>query len=516
MNQPSVPLAFTDADLLQLHERGIAPEEAARQIRLLAAPPAYMPLDRPATPGDGIRRLRPAEISEALAAADAARQAGRCSRFIPASGAASRMFKELLAWRAHSSGATRAEIARRAADGDRDAATVRTLLDGLERFAFADALAARAAAPGESDAAGPLLDALLGDDGLAYASLPKGLLQFHRAPGGGVRTAFVEQLEEAAATVRDAGGAARAHFTVSPEHAGGFAAALAAAAPAFAARGVRLDISFSTQKPSTDTLALDSDGQPFRDDAGRLLFRPAGHGALIDNLGELGGDLVQIKNIDNIVPDGRRAATLEWTAALTGLAALVQERTGAAQHALRAAPGEASLGSAAAFLRDAFGLTGPAGTPAERAAFVEQALARPLRVCGMVANTGEPGGGPFWVREADGSVSLQIVESAQVDPRDPAAQAILRGATHFNPVFLVCALRDAAGRPYDLARFVDPNAVIVTEKSAGGRALRALERPGLWNGAMARWNTIFVEVPLAVFNPVKTVLDLLRPEHQAG
>ena len=512
---PDMP--FSAADLEQLRERGVSVAEAVRQARLLAAPPRYVHLDRPATPGDGIRRLNAVELKTCVELAAAARAAGRCSRFIPASGAASRMFKELLAWREHSPAALCSEVETRAAAGDMEAAAVAAFLAGLDRFAFAPALSAAlttgAVAPDRLLA--PVLDALLGDAGLQYATLPKGLLAFHRGADARIRTAFAEQLEEAASTVVDDEGTVRAHFTVSPEHTAAFTAALAAVRPEFATRGVRIDAQFTTQHPATDTLALDRDKRPFRDAADRLLFRPAGHGALIENLAGVAGDLVLIKNIDNIVPDHLRAPTIEWTAVLLGLAAALRQRSSELIATIRsAAPG--AIEAAVSFLYHEFGVVTPPGTEVARAAFAEGALRRPLRVCGMVENTGETGGGPFWVRDAVGSTSLQIVESAQVDPRDSAQQAILTRATHFNPVFLVCALRDETGEPFDLHAFIDPDAVIVTEKSAGGRALIALERPGLWNGAMARWNTVFLEVPLAVFNPVKSVLDLLRPEHQAG
>jgi hypothetical protein len=270
-------------------------------------------------------------------------------------------------------------------------------------------------------------------------------------------------------------------------------------------------VGFSEQHPATDTIAADPAGGPFRGPAGELVFRPAGHGALLRNLGELGADLVFLKNIDNVAVARLREPTSRWSAALVALAAEYAARAGALAVRLHDAADAQAEEEARAFLRDALGETQPASSREELLGLLE----RPMRVCGMVRNTGEPGGGPFWVRGADGRVTRQVVESVQVDPASPEQLAILRSATHFNPVFLACSLRDRHGRPWDLDRFTDPDAVLVTRKSAFGRDLLALERPGLWNGAMARWNTIFVEVPLEVFNPVKTVLDLLRPEHQA-
>jgi hypothetical protein len=303
---------------------------------------------------------------------------------------------------------------------------------------------------------------------------PKGLIPFHSYPDRS-RTAFEEHLVEAAAYTRGADGRCRLHFTVSPEHLTGFEELLDRVGEGYAERlGARFEVGFSVQKPRTDTLAADEDGRPLHDSAGRLHLRPGGHGSLIENLNDLRGDLVFVKNIDNVQPDRSRSVTVEWKKLLAGYLVKLERE-------------------ASSLLR----------------------LNRPLRVCGVVPNTGEPGGGPFWVRHGDGTTSRQIVETAQVDASDDAQQRLLRSSTHFNPVDLVCAVRDADGKPHDLREFVDQEAVIITRKTVGGREVRALERPGLWNGGMAGWNTVFVEVPLETFTPVKTVLDLLRPEHQA-
>jgi hypothetical protein len=505
MSAPAAPLH--PDDVRALAARGVAEEEAHRQLALLAEPPDFARLERPCTPGDGIVRLSPGRLAELRArhAADAA--AGRVMAFVPASGAATRMFRDLLAALDTPGGL--------GPDGAATAA-VCEYVAGLPRFAFFGALAENLAARGldvshlrEHGPWRPLLEALLAPDGLDYARLPKALLAFHRTSEG-ARTAFEEHLAEGASLVRDAEGRCRMDFTVSPEHRAGFVALLASAGTSAGARdSARWEVAFREQHPSTDTLALGTDGQPFRDAGGALLFRPAGHGALLRNLGDSGGDLVFLKNIDNVAVDRCKEETLRWAAALLGLAS---ELAGQAQ-ALRARLGDRADAAAVAdtvrWRREALGDPAP---PATREALADS-LDRPVRVCGMVPNTGEPGGGPFWVRRADGAVTRQIVESAQVAP-EAEQQALLRAATHFNPVFLACALRDRTGRGWDLDRFVDDRAVIVTRKSWAGRDLLALERPGLWNGAMAHWTTLFVEVPLAVFNPVKTVLDLLRPEHQ--
>ncbi len=509
--------SFSAADREQLAARGIDEAEARRQLALVAAPPGYARLERACTVGDGIVRLDEARVPALLEAHARAAASGAVSAFVPASGAATRMFRDLLAALSLPGSLMPADVRAAAAAGGREARALAEFADALPRFAFHDSLAAALAARGED--AGrlrehgpwrPLAEVLLSPTGLDYDRLPKGLLEFHR-DGTAVRTPFEEHLEEAALLARDADGRARAHFTVSPEHRPRFEALLAARAEAFAARtGARPAVGFSEQHPGTDTLAGDPAGGPFRDAAGRLLFRPAGHGALLGNLEACGSPFVMVKNVDNVAVSRLRREGARWSRVLLGLVA--ELRAGAdALLARLADPADAGAEAAArAFLSGALGDAVPA---ADRAA-LRARLDRPVRVCGMVPNTGEPGGGPFWVRGADGRVTRQVVETSQVDPASREQAAILARATHFNPVFFACSVHGPGGRPYRLADWVDPAAVIVTRRSAGGRELLALERPGLWNGAMAEWNTVFVEVPLAVFTPVKTVFDLLRPEHQ--
>ncbi|MCC6349783.1 MAG: DUF4301 family protein [Candidatus Eisenbacteria bacterium] len=511
---------FSDADREDLAARGIPPHEADRQLELLARPRGYSDLVRPCTPGDGLVRLDEARLAAAIHGHESAAGRGAVSTFVPASGAATRMFHELLA--ALSSGGPLAPGATQAAAsaGDAPSRAVVAFVEGLPRFAFHDSLASALAAGGASldrlREAGPwrpLLEALLEPRGLDYARLPKGLLEFHRdpEPPHGARTAFAEHLEEALLLTRDHSGRCRAHFTVSPEHRGRFVELLASLAPGLErASGARLDVTFSQQQPATDTLAGDPGGGPFRDGSGRLVLRPAGHGALLPNLEATGGDIVFVKNVDNVATGRRRAESLRWARALCGVAAELRSRSEVLRARLADGPDADAEADALAFVREGLGEPEP---PAGRSALAAW-LDRPLRVCGMVRNTGEPGGGPYWVRDAGGRISRQIVESVQVDPGSPAQQAIVARATHFNPVFFACSLRRADGGAFRLADYVDPSTAMVARKSAGGRELLALERPGLWNGAMADWITVFVEVPLEVFSPVKTVFDLLRPEHQ--
>lgn len=507
---------FTPDDLAQLEARGIAQAEARRQLALMASPPGYAQLVRPCTVGDGVEQLSHERLVRLAVTHSMTSSAHASSVFVPASGAATRMFKELLEALAGDDPLTPAEVRARAAAGERGSQAVVAFVDGLPRFAFSGALEKALERAGHElktlRSEGPwrtLLTAFLDSPGLGYAQSPKGLLAFHREDGQ-VRTAFIEHLREAARLVRDAQGDVKLHFTVSPEHRAGFATLLAMEAPALEAElEADFTVDFSEQHPATDTLAGDPAGGPFRDAAGRLLFRPAGHGALLRNLQETHGDLVFLKNIDNVAVTRLKDETFRWSAALLGYLAELQKECHA--HAAALEVGAPDAGERASrFLAERFGEQ----IAAEDAAALLAALDRPLRVAGMVPNTGEPGGGPFWVRGARGEVTRQIVESAQVDPSSAEQQAIAGAATHFNPVFLACALRDRKGHRHTLERYVDPEAVIIARKSHGGRELVALERPGLWNGAMANWNTVFIEVPLAVFNPVKTVLDLLRPEHQ--
>lgn len=494
---------FSQDDLRQMSELGIAPEEAARQIELFRSPPRPTRVLRPCTPGDGIRVIFESDQERLLGFWERAAREGRIGKVVPASGAASRMFKDLLE-----------DLHSRPAE---PSAPVRTFFDNLQRFPFFDDLP-RAA---EGDRA-TVLEHLLTGQGLGYADLPKGLLKFHRYPGE-TRTAFEEHLVEAAETVRDANGLCRLHFTVSPDHEEGFRKLLEEVRPRYEQRyGVRFEVSFSSQSRSTDTVAVDPENRPFRLEDGTLLFRPGGHGALIGNLQSLanqGWDVVLLKNIDNVVPDDRKATGLLWKKLLAGALFALQSRIFGYLERLEDGPTVTPelLEEVEKFMTDA--LVRP--VPAEMSLRAEElrqyflrVLDRPLRVCGVVRNLGEPGGGPFWVETIDGDVSLQIVETSQLDPHDAQQQKLLRESTHFNPTDLACALRDRHGRPYDLQRYIDPATVFISHKSHEGRPLKALERPGLWNGAMAAWNTIFIEMPDATFAPVKSVLDLLRPEHQ--
>lgn len=468
-----------------MEEHGLTPAALETQLKNFREGFPFLPVTRAASCGDGIRVLDAAGIEQAAARYDRAKESLRVVKFVPASGAATRMFKDLF------------EFVREG----RRTAVVGELLANRRRFAF-----------------WPELRTIIGDDadelrtvenivaeGLRYGETPKGLVSFHRY-GDEVRKAVEEHLVEGAQYAA-AGGEVKIHFTVSPEHLTRFEALLAEKIPGYESRfGVKYRISFSVQDPSTDTLAVNPDCTPFRRADGRLLFRPAGHGALIGNLGKIDADIVFVKNIDNVTTDARRGDTVLYKKALAGVLLALQERIFEYLMALEV-PG-AELEPIAAFIENELCVKLPKdyGTP-----LLRRVLNRPIRVCGMVRNEGEPGGGPFWVAGADGLETLQIAESNQISPEK---RKLMRSATHFNPVDLVCSFRTSKGGRFDLREFVDPATGFISRKSDGGRELLAQELPGLWNGAMARWNTVFVEVPITTFSPVKVVTDLLRPEHQ--
>lgn len=468
-----------------MEEHGLTPAALETQLKNFREGFPFLPVTRAASCGDGIRVLDAAGIEQAAARYDRAKESLRVVKFVPASGAATRMFKDLF------------EFVREG----RRTAVVGELLANRRRFAF-----------------WPELRAIVGDDaderrtvenivaeGLRYGETPKGLVSFHRY-GDEVRKAVEEHLVEGAQYAA-AGGEVKIHFTVSSEHLTRFEALLAEKIPGYESRfEVKYRISFSVQDPSTDTLAVNPDCTPFRRADGRLLFRPAGHGALIGNLGKIDADIVFVKNIDNVTTDARRSDTVLYKKALAGVLLALQERIFEYLMALEV-PG-AELEPIAAFIENELCVKLPKdyGT-----ALLRQVLDRPIRVCGMVRNEGEPGGGPFWVAGADGLETLQIAESNQIAPEK---RELMRSATHFNPVDLVCSFRTSKGGRFDLREFVDPATGFISRKSDGGRELLAQELPGLWNGAMARWNTVFVEVPITTFSPVKVVTDLLRPEHQ--
>jgi hypothetical protein len=514
---------FTDRDLKQIEEMGLTPEKVMLQIESFKKGFPYAKLNRPCTVGDGIHALSRSDLQRYAERYSEVALSGRAMKFVPASGAASRMFKAFLAVNSLYESVTDKEIFGKT---DSDHRAVQEFVRGLRRFAFFEDLRSAVAGNGqdmdrllEKGEYKPILESLLTEKGLDLANVPKGLIKFHTYPDHN-RTAFEEHLVEGAAYTRDRSGGVRIHFTVSPEYEASVRRHIERTRALYEKGGVTFRVEFSNQKASTDTIAVDMDNRPFRDAAGALVFRPGGHGSLLENMCDLAGDVLFIKNIDNILPDRLKEETVAYKKALGGLLIELQKKI--FSYVAKLVRGEAGPNLVAeiiGFIKDRLFIMIPERlqrrSREEQVHFLLSRLNRPLRVCGMVKNEGEPGGGPFWVERPDGTCSLQIVESSQVDVGLPHQKKILASSTHFNPVDLVCGVRDYAGEPFDLRDFVAPDTGFISIKSRDGRDLKALEHPGLWNGAMADWTTVFVEVPLATFSPVKTLNDLLRKEHQA-
>lgn len=459
----------------------------------------WMKIDAPATPGHGIEVLSDSKAEECISYARTAEVAGKV-KFVPASGAASRMFKDIFA----------------GMEQPNDA--VRKLTSHLREFAFYDAEVFGNPDPASEDDCRKVARRLLTDEGLGYGSKPKGVLKFHRYASE-VRTALAEHLVEGSEYMRNADGSVNLTVTISPEHRQLFEEALADVKEKYEKRyGVVYNVHFTCQSKDTDTIAVTPENEPFLCEDGTVLRRPAGHGALIYNLNEVEQELVSVKNIDNVAVESYLPVTVRYKKVLMGRALQIRDIIfGYLRKLDSAGSGEAvrlCKEQIVPFLRDTLCINLPEISEDELVSVVRAKLDRPVRVCGMVKNLGEPGGGPFVIKGRDGSTSLQILESVQINPDDPSAMAALRSATHFNPVDLVCCIRNYKGEKFDLPRYVDPDAGFISSKSYQGRPLRALELPGLWNGAMSDWNTLFVEVPVDTFNPVKVVLDLLRPAHQ--
>jgi len=504
---------LTQQDLKQLAQKGISEQQIETQLGQFKTGFPFLKLEAAAAIGRGIVAPTSDEGRKYVDAWQKYKAAGkRVVKFVPASGAASRMFKDMFAF----------------VDADYDKPTTdfeKKYFDNIDKFAFY----------GELDAVcqknnGKGIKALIQEgnfkavaanmlkaEGLNYGQLPKGLLLFHNYPEG-PRTPMEEHLVEGALYAAS-NGEAHVHFTVSHEHMDLFKQKVAQKADMYAKKyGIAYDITFSEQKPSTDTVAANPDGTPFRNSDGSLLFRPGGHGALIENLNEIEADVIFVKNIDNVVPDRLKGDTVLWKQIIAGVLVTLQKK--AFEYLELLDSGKYTHEQIEEIIRfvqndlccrkaDIKELE-----DADLVIYLRKKLNRPMRVCGVVKNVGEPGGGPFLTYNQDGTVSLQILESSQIDKSNKEYMEMFTKGTHFNPVDLVCAVKDYKGNAFDLPKFVDPTTGFISQKSKSGKELQALELPGLWNGAMSDWSTIFVEVPLSTFNPVKTVNDLLREQHQ--
>ncbi|PID91214.1 MAG: NAD metabolism ATPase/kinase [Bacteroidetes bacterium] len=499
---------FTEKDLEQIGEKGIHIDELHRQIDHFIKGFPFADILAPASPGKGLICLNDSEEEHYRALYLQHADELKICRFIPASGAASRMFKALFA----ALDALRPLDAVAQEDWLNTHPEMANFFNHLGDYPFYEDLGLK-----ENALPSECLAAILGPEGINYGALPKGLLKFHAYSPEDRRTAFEEHLREAVAYCADQEGRVYMHLTVSPAHKPAFEAEAQRVLPAIEAEtGKRFQLSWSYQLPETDTLAVDSENRPFRTADGSLLFRPGGHGALIQNLAALDADLVFISNIDNVCPERKRDERIAYKQVLGGVLLEIRSRLFAFLRLLTdGRPAQSDLDAMLAFLQDHLGIPVPEMIGEETLGdWLLRTMNRPIRVCGMVRNEGEPGGGPFYVRNASGESSLQIVEGSQIDMDDPEKLAILKASTHFNPVDLVCGLRDFRGKKFELKDYIDPNTGFIAEKTFEGRFLKALELPGLWNGAMADWLTLFVEVPIGTFSPVKTVFDLIRSEHQ--
>jgi hypothetical protein len=509
-------------DLLQIEKKGITLKTIENQIDNFHNGFPFIRLLRPAFLGDGILSFEEEQKNELIHFFEEESLSLRVIKFVPASGAASRMFKHLFEFRESMMETGRIPDPYFSDTGFN---SVNSFFHNLSHFACYNDLCSSLKKHGkevekvlsEQDFI-LLLDHLLGEDGLNYAFLPKALLAFHNYEDG-PRSAMEEHLVEAANYVKDLEGISRIHFTISPEHILKFEEKISLIREKYEHRfNTRLDIQYSIQKSYTDTLAVDELNRPFRLSDGSLLFRPAGHGALLTNLNDLEADVIFIKNIDNVVPDRLKTITFDYKKLIGGLLLVIRKKIfnflkkSESEKVTMNDVREMALYATAMNL-----IQLPAGFEQEpmemQLNILVQKLNRPIRICGMVRNIGEPGGGPFWVGDQNGNTSLQIVESSQVNMKDERQNAVFLASTHFNPVDLVCCTIDYHGKPFILQDFVDESTGFISLKSSGGRTLKAQELPGLWNGSMAGWITLFVEVPILTFNPVKTINDLLRDEH---
>lgn len=504
---------LTTEDNKQIEGRGMTMAQVEHQLQQFRQGFPFLKLEGAAAVGNGITVAGEAAQKDAIEAWQKYKDEGHSVvKFVPASGAASRMFKNMFAFLSAGYDEPQTDFEKK-------------FFCDIEKFAFYDALNAQCKANNGKDIPGlvaageykAVVANLLTAEGLNYGQLPKGLLLFHSyddAP----RTPMEEHLVEAALYASSTGEAS-IHYTVSHDHLKLFQQKVAEKKAYYEAKfGVRYNISFSEQKPSTDTVAANPDNTPFRNEDGSLLFRPGGHGALIENLNDIDADVVFIKNIDNVVPDRLKEDTVTWKQVIGGVLVATQKKVFEYLNILDSGNyNHDKLEEIIRFVQRQLCCRKADIKELEDAdlvIYLREKLNRPIRVCGVVRNVGEPGGGPFLAYNPDGTVSPQILESSQIDTSNEQYMQMFSGGTHFNPVDLVCAVKDYKGNSFNLPEYVDHNTGFISSKSKNGHTLKALELPGLWNGAMSNWNTVFVEVPLSTFNPVKTVNDLLRDAHQ--
>ena len=504
---------YTKEDIDLLNKKGISESQIKSQLEHFKSGFPYLQIKSAASIGNGILRIEKDKETQYLESWDKYLKSNKTiTKFVPASGAASRMFKDLFAF-------YNSDYDKPVTDFEK------TFFEQIQKFAFFGSLNETCKTLFDKSVSKMVEDgdykdiiaALLLPNGLDYGNLPKGLLLFHHYPEGN-RTPVGEHLSEGVLYAKNAAGKVNVHFTVSEEHLKLFELLIAARKTSYEHKlGATFSITYSIQKPSTDTIAVDMNNEPFREEDGTLLFRPGGHGALIENLNDIDSDIIYIKNVDNVVPDRLKENEAHYKKLLAGVLVSVQQRSFDYLKRLESADVTTEeLSEMLLFTKNELFIFNNEvfENDDDLKKYLKRKLDRPLRVCGMVKNVGEPGGGPFIVVNADGTASLQILESSQIDKNDAIAINAFKNGSHFNPVDLVCGIKNYQNNKFNLTKFVDKNTGFISQKSKDGKDLKALELPGLWNGAMSDWNTIFVEVPVSTFNPVKTVNDLLRPEHQ--
>lgn len=511
----------TQNDIEQLAEKGISEKQFSRQLDVFKKGIVPINIKAAATIDNGILQI-PLEKAKQLSIYYDEKKTGlEVLKFVPASGAATRMFKFLYEFLDNYN--PKKQSINSYINKEK-ASELLNFFTGLEKLPFYDLVIKKIKSlhPNygkmkDNEFRILFVEVLLAGDSLDFGSFPKGLIPFHKYKSH-LATPFQEHLFEAAnyASIKDR---ASLHFTVSPEHLGKFESQQTEILDKVAEKtGTVFNVGYSFQEQYTDTISVDANNKPIRDKNGKLLFRPGGHGALIENLNKITADIVFIKNIDNVVVQKYADDVTLYKKMLAGKLLEIQELAFAYLRELDKRPDSLDLEKVLQFIYTHLNVQ--VSTEFEKYSrkyqieYLKEKLDRPIRVCGMVKNEGEPGGGPFWVKHENNTVSLQIVESAQVNKKDKEQLRIFKKSTHFNPVDLVCGVKNHKGEKYDLTKFVDHKAYFIAAKSKSGKKLKALELPGLWNGAMAHWNTIFVEVPLTTFNPVKTVNDLLKPSHQ--
>lgn len=513
---------YTKEDLKEFKDRGIKREQIDRQVENFRQGFDYVNLMEPATIGNGIKTVPAEEENYLVDLYEEGMQNAEIVKMVPASGSATRMFKSLFTFLENYTGSAE-DFLKLVHDTEPNG--MHEFFTHLNEFPFYSRLKDAMWEQGkdlekllDKKMFREVLEYLLGAKGLNYGSTPKGLVDFH-VYRDFVRTAFDEHLVEAALYCKR-GKEARLHFTVSAEHMENFKKRLKKVTKVFEKMfDVKYDVTFSIQKPSTDTVSINGQGELVRDDAGKILFRPGGHGALIYNLNEIKADVIFIKNIDNVIPDRSKGDTVKFKKLLGGTLLETQSKVFEQLDRLdKRNIADSELDEIEAFIENNIGYKKAEGlsfaSKKERIKFLQNILNRPIRVCGMVKNEGEPGGGPFWVKTDDGSSRLMIIESAQINLKDKEQKKIFDRSTHFNPVDIVCGTRNYKGKRFDLTEFIDRSQGFITNKSYKGKDIKVQELPGLWNGAMAQWITIFIEVPLSTFTPVKTVFDLRRFEHR--